>query len=410
MPSLGLGTKTTNSGLITPGIVTDNLVLKHNYNAGSVIPVSDGAAFFDGTDDYINCGSDSSIDIGTSALSVTFWVYLNVVETLTFVGKGPSLSTTTDGTSGWAISLYGSNANVYFDTNTGNNPAERDVVYTSTNSITANRWYHIAVVIPASGDDGRKIYIDGVDKTSVSQHVNTDLGDASVDLWFGDVPTGGTRELNGYMCNVGMWKGRVLTQPQIKSIMNKNYAGLTSSEKTNLVSWWNLDAPITEDYAGIGEGDAPSAIDGLVLDNHDTTLTEVSLTNSDFTSGSGTTITDWNNSNGGLWERSGDTIISPNGVSLLRRNSALTNNVAHKIIVRAKNTIPGSTARLQVYFGGNNHARYDLTDDFQEYVFHGLQTNDTTFILYNPSGGDSTNVTIDWVKLYKYDGNVGLLI
>jgi hypothetical protein len=257
---LGLGSNLSRaiSKPITPGIVTDNLVLKHQYNASSVVPCSDGAAFFDGTDDYINCGSDSSIDIGTSALSVTFWAYLNVVETLTFVGKGPSIASTTDGTSGWAISLYGSNANLYFDVNTGNDPAERDVVYTSTNSITANRWYHIAVVVPASGDDGRKIYIDGVDKTSVSQHVNTDLGDASVDLWFGDVPTGGTRELNGYMCNVGIWKGTVLTQPQIKSIMNKNYAGLTDSEKTNLVSWWNLDASYSS-----SDGDT-----NVVFDNH----------------------------------------------------------------------------------------------------------------------------------------------
>ena len=247
---LGLGSNLSRaiSKPITPGIVTDNLVLKHNYNAGSVIPVSDGAAYFDGTDDYINCGSDSSIDIGTSAFSVTFWVYLNAVETITFVGKGPSISGTTDGTSGWAISLYGSNANVYFDVNTGSDPATRDVVYTATNSITANTWHHIAVVIPASGDDGRKIYIDGADKTNVSQHVITDLGDAGVDLWFGDVPTGGTRELNGYMCNVGMWKGKVLTQPEIKSIMNKNYAGLTSSDKTNLVSWWNLSADANDSH------------------------------------------------------------------------------------------------------------------------------------------------------------------
>ena len=43
------------------------------------------------------------------------------------------------------------------------------------------------------------------------------------------------------MCNVGIWKDRVLTEAEIKSIMNKNYAGLTTSEKTSLVSWWNLD-------------------------------------------------------------------------------------------------------------------------------------------------------------------------
>jgi hypothetical protein len=33
----------------------------------------------------------------------------------------------------------------------------------------------------------------------------------------------------------------LLTQAEIKSIMWKNYVGLTDSEKTNLVSWWNLD-------------------------------------------------------------------------------------------------------------------------------------------------------------------------
>ena len=196
--------------------------------------------------------------------------------------------------------------------------------------------------------------------------------------------------------------------------MNKNYAGLTSNETENLVSWWNLDSSIAPNYAGSGvsshELAEPSNTTGLILDNHDETLTEVTMTNSDFTSGSGTTITDWTNSDSNKWERSGDTIISPNGVSLLRRTSILTNGVAHKLIVRAKNTVPGSTSRLQVYFGGNNHAHYNLTDDFQEYTFHGYQDNDLYLFLYNPTGAASTNVTIDWVKLYKYDGNVGVLI
>jgi len=45
----------------------------------------------------------------------------------------------------------------------------------------------------------------------------------------------------------------VLTQPQIKSIMNKNYAALSASEKTNLVSWWNLDEETaTDGTAGTG--------------------------------------------------------------------------------------------------------------------------------------------------------------
>ena len=58
---LGLGTGLAKSGIVTPGIVTDNLLLKHNYNAGVVVPVSDGAASFDGTDDYVTMGDISAI-------------------------------------------------------------------------------------------------------------------------------------------------------------------------------------------------------------------------------------------------------------------------------------------------------------------------------------------------------------
>ena len=46
MSKLGLGTTIAKGGLTTPGIVTDNLVLKHNYAGGDVVPVSDGAAYF----------------------------------------------------------------------------------------------------------------------------------------------------------------------------------------------------------------------------------------------------------------------------------------------------------------------------------------------------------------------------
>ena len=57
--------------------------------------------------------------------------------------------------------------------------------------------------------------------------------------------------------------------------MNKNYAGLTSSEKEDLVSWWNLDSVITDTTT-------------FVYDNHhgdgDTLGSELvtSWTNSDF--------------------------------------------------------------------------------------------------------------------------------
>ena len=55
--SLGLSSSLSKGGLATPSIVTDSLVLKHNYAAGGVVPVSDGSAFFDEDNaDYITMG------------------------------------------------------------------------------------------------------------------------------------------------------------------------------------------------------------------------------------------------------------------------------------------------------------------------------------------------------------------
>ena len=48
---LGLGTNLHKTGMVTPGVVTSNLVMKHMYPAGAVQPLSDGALHLDGTSD-----------------------------------------------------------------------------------------------------------------------------------------------------------------------------------------------------------------------------------------------------------------------------------------------------------------------------------------------------------------------
>tara|TARA_Y100001938_G_C7883277_1_gene326093 strand:- start:19 stop:672 length:654 start_codon:yes stop_codon:yes gene_type:complete len=59
---------------------------------------------------------------------------------------------------------------------------------------------------------------------------------------------------------VGYWN-RVLSQAEVKSIMWKNYADLTSAETTSLVSWWNLDSAIdSTETVGVGST--------TVYDNH----------------------------------------------------------------------------------------------------------------------------------------------
>ena len=231
--SLGLGSNLTKSGIVTPGIVTDNLVLKHKYDAGGVVPVSDGAAYFDGNDDYITVGDQSSLDFGTGDFSVSFWVKLITDATVSLLGKQ-------DNSSGWYI-YYESGTNVAFY-------HRKDNKYTNgSTDLLNNQWNHI--VFTRDGAVG-KIYFNGVNDTASTNDISADLDSAGDNFEIARRNLGATddRYANCNMCNIGVWNA-VLTEAQVKSIMNKNYAGLTDSDKdagttgsSNLVSWWNLDS------------------------------------------------------------------------------------------------------------------------------------------------------------------------
>jgi hypothetical protein len=220
MPRLGIGSSISKSSIVTLGIITDNLVLKHNYAGGEVVPVSDGAAYFDGSNDYI-------------ALSGTF---SNNVHSISM----------------WINPLGESGSMSLFDYRDANNDGihiylgDGDVVYQVDNAdghydtkLALNQWHHVACTNDGSTST---IYVNGVSVETADTSGETINVSGSAEARLGTRShTSTSNWFEGYMCNVGFWSG-TLTQAQIKSIMNKNYAGLSTSEKTNLVSWWNLDS------------------------------------------------------------------------------------------------------------------------------------------------------------------------
>ena len=245
--SLGLGANLSKPRLITPGIITDSLVLKHKYDAGSVVPVSDGAAFFEqSSGDKITAAVPSSTFYGD--FSISFWVYKNEI------GNVDTIMDTMEGVNDGMVLFFrsGNTLRLSLDSN--------DITTSST--FSANRWYHIAVVQNDTANT-QQIYIDGV--LDVSGSADSDLDNENNTLSMGrDLAS--NNPFKGYLCNVGIWSG-TLTQAQVKSIMNKNYGGLTDSEKTNLVSWWNLDTTLG------GSGGT-----SVVVNSHDNTLGEELIT------------------------------------------------------------------------------------------------------------------------------------
>ena len=390
---LGLSTRLTKSRSKINNIVTDNLILRHKYGAGSVHPLGTGAArFVRSNTDSISLGVGTALTPKTTGFTACFWIKVNTPAT----SPGEMGLACDNGTN---QRMYIGNHNGDWDFGLG------DTAWTSGTATVTTEWTHLALTYTTG--DVAQLYINGVKDRTDSGFGAFNDGTFGSDFYIGQHGTSTPNyNLDGYVCNVGIWT-KALTQGEVRSIMLKNYEDLNDREKTSMLSWWNLDSTISEDYAATSETDGDPSSMTLTLDNHDTTLTEVtdSVTNSDFTSGSGTTITGWDNENS-QWTRVNDTVVSGTTSKLLEQNM-LTNNIAHKVIVRAKNTTTDSTAQLRVYIGANNYATHNLTNDFAEYTFHGLQTNDVQLSIYNAS---NTNVTIDWIKVYKYDGNIGALI
>lgn len=244
---LGLGASITKGGVGAKTIVTDSLVLKHDYAVGAVQPLSDGAAIFDASgNDYIAIGNPSNLNMGTGNFSIAAWVNTSRLSTTQqIMGKRSGVAVANQG---YSIYLGNAGTDWVFNVADGSDYA----VPATPVAINKNQWYHVCGTFDGTAKTA-KLYVDGVLEATTT---NTDIGDPDVSDNF--IIGGGTvadtaQKWEGYICNAGAWKGKILSQAEIKSIMNKNYAGLSDSEKTNLVSWWNLDEETaTDGTAGTG--------------------------------------------------------------------------------------------------------------------------------------------------------------
>ena len=240
---LGLGSNIIKSPSSGATIVTDNLVLRHGYAVNPVQPLSDGAAsFVRSNTDYIDCGDSSNFITGNNVTIATWIKVIGSDETYLIQNQkglgSTNLSLIINKNSGGAAAGYvgaivwGGSAHTY-------------LTYDG-NIDTSNKWHHLAVTTTSSE---QKLYLDGV---LVDTNAETFSNAASsYNMMLGSL-NGTSLPFNGYMCNTGVWSA-TLSQTDIKSIMWKNYADLTSSEKEDLVSWWNLDEETaTDGTAGTG--------------------------------------------------------------------------------------------------------------------------------------------------------------
>ena len=223
--------------------VTSGLVLKSNFDTGAVTPISDGSAFFDGVNDYITIADTSELSFGDSSndssFSISAWINMTDATDFAIINKGVL---NTDGE--WNFRTNASDKLVIALYDESVSSCHQSLVSDSAITSYQGSWINVVATYDGSGGalakNGLTLYLNGAVLASATASLSdyVAMENLSGNVYIGKMSS---NYANGNICNVGIWSA-VLTPAQIKSIMYKNYSGLTSLETTNLVSWWNLSA------------------------------------------------------------------------------------------------------------------------------------------------------------------------
>jgi len=390
---LGLGTGIVKGGgrASNLGVITDNLVLKHNYLRGQVRQVSTGAADINAdaaANEYIDVGT---IEITTNDVSVCAWVYIT-----DWVNYG-----------GIFTNRHASGDNQGFELRCANGAQKFQILIdeatTGSASLSSsvknsNQWYHVCAVMDRSSTVS--LYVDGVaDGTPVSITGQADSLTHATVAKIGQNHT--TVEMRGYVCNVGYWN-RVLTQAEVKSIMWKDYAGLTSSEKTSMVSWWNLDSTI----------DTATEGSSFVYDKHHgggETLGSELVTNGTLETDSGWAVTDFT--------INGTATVTTDGANqMISQVNLWSDNAKDGKLLKLSWDVLENSDSIQLKIGGYAAADivngvHNLTSTVGSHYIYlevdGTGNADTLLLYVNHAAGKT--LTIDNVSLKEVQGNTGKL-
>jgi len=180
---------------------------------------------FDGTDDYVNCGNDSSLQ-PTDEFSVSAWFKTNVVGD---TGRNTIWSKNyfrlrVEGTSGKLhLAVYRSSGqltNVYTPDGT---------------SYSDGNWHHAVATFKQSDINRYKIYVDGALKAETTGY-NSPVFASSHAFQIGTQNLGGANDMNGNIDEVAFWK----TKLTLTDIQNIYTDGPNDISSYNPISWWRM--------------------------------------------------------------------------------------------------------------------------------------------------------------------------
>lgn len=176
---------------------------------------------FDGTDDYVDCGNNSSVQITGSTISLEAWIYPTAWKTGAFDGNVICKEDNSNN-NGYMLRV-GAGGKVNFALGYANK-SWAEMTSAST-VLSLNTWQHIAATYDGSM---MRIYVNGVATDSMAAAIS--IANAStVNLWLGAHPTYG-RQYQGIMDEVRIWSS-CRTSAEINANLNSEICAVNSNLK-----------------------------------------------------------------------------------------------------------------------------------------------------------------------------------
>lgn len=176
----------------------------------------------DGANDYINCGTGTSLNITGTAITLEAWIY--PTSWRTNIWQGNIISKEGNGT-GYMLRV---GAGGRLNMNVGNGPGAGtwNELSSSTTVLTLNTWQHIAGTYDGSY---LRLYVNGIVTDSIAKTV-TMTGSNTINLLLGTSPYDLNRTFPGRIDEVRIWNV-ARTKIEINNQMNSEMCTMPSSLK-----------------------------------------------------------------------------------------------------------------------------------------------------------------------------------
>lgn len=225
---------------------------------------------FDGVDDYVNCGTNSSLKFErTDSFSFSLWFNRGAINVYHILLSNMNA---TGNRRGYFLGINTSNeVRVMLRTDTSNN--NQRLGYTSTNTITDTNWHHIVFTYDGlTAQSSGKIYIDGVAETVVAEggsSVTSIEPSVSTPFLMSGLNTSPLLPANGSIDEVSVFNTE-LSASDVSTIYNSG-APTDLTGTSGLVSWWRMGDndtyPTITDNQGSNDGTMTNMSAGNFITN-----------------------------------------------------------------------------------------------------------------------------------------------